>query len=190
MAGSDRALCRLGGLCARLVGIRVKRARILLANSGLVMTGAAPVPGLYRRLLPDSVALHVMDCPCRRSSGSSINAGMDRFWGKKIADSLTWLPEHPVEFSLMAGGHLSFSAAQAVEIRCIAGSLWITREGDLRDHLIDTGQTVWIEPPGKTVIGAARKNSDSRFFVTPLARPTRPGKFRLHFLPRVAVPYY
>jgi len=39
-------------------------------------------------------------------------------------------------------------------IRCCSGSLWVTQEGDSRDHLLSGGEEFLIETPGAVVVQA------------------------------------
>jgi hypothetical protein len=39
-------------------------------------------------------------------------------------------------------------------IRCVSGSLWVTQEGDGRDHVLAAGDEFVIESPGTIVVQA------------------------------------
>ena len=39
-------------------------------------------------------------------------------------------------------------------IRCLSGTLWVTQEGDSRDHLLSAGDEFVIETPGAVVVQA------------------------------------
>jgi hypothetical protein len=39
-------------------------------------------------------------------------------------------------------------------IRCVSGTLWVTQEGDSRDHFLAAGEEFVIEAPGVVVVQA------------------------------------
>lgn len=39
-------------------------------------------------------------------------------------------------------------------LRCISGTLWVTQEGDARDHVLNAGEEFVIETPGVVVVQA------------------------------------
>jgi len=39
-------------------------------------------------------------------------------------------------------------------ISCLSGTLWITQEGDLKDHVLETGRSFWVTRPGTVVVQA------------------------------------
>ena len=39
-------------------------------------------------------------------------------------------------------------------IRCLSGTLWVTQEGDPRDHILAAGDEFLIEAPGAVVVQA------------------------------------
>lgn len=46
-------------------------------------------------------------------------------------------------------------------IQCRSGLLWITQEGDTRDHVIYAGERMKIESKGRVVVSAAKASSFS-----------------------------
>lgn len=43
-----------------------------------------------------------------------------------------------------------------VAIRCVAGCLWVTQEGDPDDHILQTGQSIRFRKPGLVIASALR----------------------------------
>ncbi len=41
-------------------------------------------------------------------------------------------------------------------ISCSNGSLWITQEGDLKDHVVESGEMFWVTRPGTVVVQALK----------------------------------
>ena len=56
--------------------------------------------------------------------------------------------------SLAAGEVLSLDDAEGLRIHARIGTLWITEEDDVEDHIIGPGDALVIEKPGRTVVQA------------------------------------
>jgi len=56
--------------------------------------------------------------------------------------------------ALESGQVLSLDDARGLRIRAKAGTLWVTEEGNLDDHVVDTGDSLVIAHDGRTVIQA------------------------------------
>ncbi len=39
-------------------------------------------------------------------------------------------------------------------ITCLNGALWVTQEGDLKDHVLETGRSFWVTRRGTVVVQA------------------------------------
>jgi hypothetical protein len=52
-------------------------------------------------------------------------------------------------------------------ISCLNGTLWITQEDDLKDYILDAGQTFWVTKPG-TVIVQALDNAQFKYSLNEL----------------------
>ena len=56
--------------------------------------------------------------------------------------------------ALEAGQVITLDDAEGFRIRASRGTVWITEEDDLRDHIIGPGDAIVIEKPGRTVVQA------------------------------------
>ncbi len=67
-------------------------------------------------------------------------------------------------------------------ILCLQGAIWITQDGDLRDHVIEAGEMFLISQPGKVIVQAL---ADARLQITPClaTAPCRAAGFADHILP-------
>ena len=45
------------------------------------------------------------------------------------------------------------------EIRCLEGVLWITQDGDIKDHILSAGEKYTANRKGKVVLQALKKSS-------------------------------
>jgi hypothetical protein len=53
---------------------------------------------------------------------------------------------------IAAGGAASIEAAAGAAIQCVAGKLWLTQEGDARDHVVPAGTTFCTDRAGRVVV--------------------------------------
>jgi hypothetical protein len=51
-------------------------------------------------------------------------------------------------------GQLASLGADARVLRCRAGVVWVTREGDARDYVLRTGEELRLEKGGRVVVQA------------------------------------
>jgi hypothetical protein len=58
--------------------------------------------------------------------------------------------------ALEAGDVVSLDDAQGMRIRARAGTVWVTEEGEARDHVVDAGDTLVVARPGRTVVQALK----------------------------------
>lgn len=56
--------------------------------------------------------------------------------------------------ALETGQVLSLDDARGMRIRAKAGTVWVTEEGDLDDHIVDAGEARVIAHDGRTVVQA------------------------------------
>ncbi len=49
-------------------------------------------------------------------------------------------------------------------ISCLSGSLWVTQDGDLIDHVVEAGRQFWVTRPGTVVVQAL---DDASFKMSP-----------------------
>ena len=56
--------------------------------------------------------------------------------------------------TLQAGEVLSLDDAEGLQIQGRAGTVWITEEDDLEDHILGPGEVLMIDRPGRTVVQA------------------------------------
>lgn len=68
--------------------------------------------------------------------------------------------------TLARGATLSIEQPLGQEIFCIQGSLWITHDGDCKDHVIDAGKGYVANRHARVVVYALK---DARLLVEPLA---------------------
>ena len=60
--------------------------------------------------------------------------------------------------ALEAGQVLSLDDAEGTRIGARTGTLWITQEGSLKDHIVGAGDTLTIAHPGRTVVQALQQS--------------------------------
>lgn len=66
--------------------------------------------------------------------------------------SLTGMNTHPL--TLAPGQHWTTRRAGRLLVRCHAGILWITTPGDVRDHVLRTGESLRLDDARGILIGA------------------------------------
>ena len=66
---------------------------------------------------------------------------------------MTHTPYKPF-VALEAGQVLSLDDARGMRIRAKAGTVWVTEEGDLDDHIVGPGGSLVIAHDGRTVVQA------------------------------------
>jgi hypothetical protein len=49
---------------------------------------------------------------------------------------------------------MSIEMPAGAAIQCVAGKLWLTQEGDARDHVVPAGTTFCTDRPGRVVVSA------------------------------------
>ena len=49
---------------------------------------------------------------------------------------------------------VSVMVEAGTEIRCVSGRIWLTQEGDARDHCIPAGVTFWTDRAGQAVMSS------------------------------------
>ena len=60
--------------------------------------------------------------------------------------------------ALEAGQVLSLDDAEGIRIRARTGTLWITQEGSVQDHIVGPGDTLIVAYPGRTVVQALQQS--------------------------------
>ncbi|MCP3140079.1 DUF2917 domain-containing protein [Pyxidicoccus xibeiensis] len=65
----------------------------------------------------------------------------------------------PVSLERGATWSVRTQADESLTLTCGEGLLWLTREGDSRDYVLNPGQTVRLEVPGRVVVQALRPAS-------------------------------
>lgn len=58
--------------------------------------------------------------------------------------------------ALEAGQIVSLDDAQGTRILARAGTVWVTEEGEARDHVVEAGDALVVARPGRTVVQALR----------------------------------
>jgi hypothetical protein len=61
--------------------------------------------------------------------------------------------EAPV-LALEAGDVITLDDAEGLRIHARSGTVWVTEEGDLDDHIVDSGDALIVARPGRTVVQA------------------------------------
>ena len=56
--------------------------------------------------------------------------------------------------ALEAGEVVSLDDAQGTRILARTGTVWVTEEGETRDHVVDAGDALIVARPGRTVLQA------------------------------------
>jgi hypothetical protein len=59
------------------------------------------------------------------------------------------------------------------EFAVLAGRVWLTRRGDLDDHVLSAGERIVLEPADDVVIESWRRNETARLEWRPIAQPPR-----------------
>ena len=54
--------------------------------------------------------------------------------------------------AVAAGEAASIEAAAGAAIQCVAGKVWLTQEGDARDHVVPAGTTFCTDRAGRVVV--------------------------------------
>jgi hypothetical protein len=57
-------------------------------------------------------------------------------------------------FALDTGEVVSLDDAQGVSIQAREGTVWVTEEGEARDHIVHAGEALVVARPGLTVLQA------------------------------------
>lgn len=80
-----------------------------------------------------------------------------------------------------AGAAVSVHVSIGTTLQCLRGSIWLTQEGDSRDHAVPAGTTFCVDTPGRAVLTAIDGASVVR--VTPPAPGTQsaavPGRLSI-----------
>ena len=59
------------------------------------------------------------------------------------------LGDHAAEFDLVGADLLRLDPGQpGARVLCTTGTLWLTQQGDLNDHLLKAGQSFVLDQPG------------------------------------------
>jgi hypothetical protein len=58
------------------------------------------------------------------------------------------------ERRIAEGDAASFDVRAGAAIRCVAGKLWLTQEGDVRDYVVPAGTTFCTDRSGRVVVSA------------------------------------
>ena len=85
------------------------------------------------------------------------------------------------ELDMARGTYLRFDDEPGTSIHVWSGALWITQEGDARDHYLTAGQSFTIDRTGTTLATAMHRACIS---VTPVSRERRSLGFLPLFLTR------
>jgi Protein of unknown function (DUF2917) len=64
------------------------------------------------------------------------------------------LKQRSPELALQAGQVLTLDDAQGVRILSRRGTVWITEEGNNKDHIVGPGDAIVVARPGRTVVQA------------------------------------
>ena len=56
--------------------------------------------------------------------------------------------------ALAAGQVLTLMDAEGLRIRTQLGTVWVTEEGSIKDHIVGPGDTLIVARPGRTVVQA------------------------------------
>ena len=56
--------------------------------------------------------------------------------------------------ALEAGQVVTLDDAQGTRILARMGTVWVTEEGDVKDHVVGPGETLLVAHPGRTVVQA------------------------------------
>ena len=58
------------------------------------------------------------------------------------------------ELALDTGQILTLDDAEGLRILARRGAVWVTEEGDVKDHIVRPGDTLIVAHPGRTVVQA------------------------------------
>jgi hypothetical protein len=58
------------------------------------------------------------------------------------------------ELALDTGQILTLDDAEGLRILARKGAVWVTEEGDVKDHIVGPGDTLIVAHPGRTVVQA------------------------------------
>jgi hypothetical protein len=58
--------------------------------------------------------------------------------------------------ALEAGQVVTLDDAQGTRIAARTGTVWVTEEGEPRDHVVDAGDAIIVARPGRTVVQALK----------------------------------
>ncbi|HEX8704952.1 MAG TPA: DUF2917 domain-containing protein [Myxococcaceae bacterium] len=59
-------------------------------------------------------------------------------------------------------------------VTCLEGWIWVTREGDAKDHVLTAGRSLQLDTPGRVVVQALRPSRFSMGRESPGAEPMPP----------------
>lgn len=60
---------------------------------------------------------------------------------------------NPIFGTVKGDKFATFSGLEGMAVRCTSGSLWITLENDVMDHVVRAGQDFAVPTTGKVIIG-------------------------------------
>ncbi len=63
-------------------------------------------------------------------------------------------------------------------LSCLEGWLWVTREGDAKDHMLTAGRSLRLDAPGRVVVQGLRPSRFSLSRESPCSEPL-PPRFRM-----------
>ncbi len=81
--------------------------------------------------------------------------------------------------AIEAGSAASIQVGVGAAIRCVSGSIWLTQEGDARDHWLVAGVSFCVDRGGRAVLGAL--DGPAAVIVEP-AHSMAPGTLRIDSL--------
>jgi hypothetical protein len=61
---------------------------------------------------------------------------------------------HQGKLQLSRHGHLEVTDGRGMSMRCLAGSLWVTQDGDPRDIVLTPGETFTLDRDGLAIVYA------------------------------------
>jgi len=59
----------------------------------------------------------------------------------------------PIYGTVRGDRFATFASLEGMTVRCTSGSLWVTLENDVMDHVVRTDRTFTIPAKGKVIIG-------------------------------------
>lgn len=66
----------------------------------------------------------------------------------------THVAEHARIQGLNKHETLTLARPEHTQIECFEGCVWVTQDGDQRDVLLESGQTLWVDQPARMLIHA------------------------------------